>query len=64
MDRGIPEFNKVVAKREKQMARSLHRERLRGITKAIDNSKPIGYIYPINKKNKEAMIEGKISNLS
>jgi hypothetical protein len=59
MDRGIPEFNRLIARREYQLNKSLHRERLRATTKAIDNSVPIGYIYPINKKNKEALIEGK-----
>ena len=63
MDRAIPEFNKIVARREHQMSRSLHRDRLRNISKAIDNSMPIGYVYPINKKNKEAMIEGKFPPL-
>ena len=59
MDRAIPEFNKLIARREYQLNKSLHKQRLRGITKAIDNDVPDAYNYPINKRNKEFLIECK-----
>jgi len=42
----------------------MHKEKLRNVVKAVDNNLPITYTYPINKKNKEAMIEGKLDRFN
>ena len=59
MDRALPEFNRLIMKRQQLINKHFHREKLRNVVKAVDNSLPSTFIYPINKKNKEMMIEGK-----
>jgi hypothetical protein len=59
MDRGIPEFNRVVTRRQILLSKAMHREKLRNATKAVDNEPPDSIYYPINKRNKEHAIEGK-----
>ena len=59
MDRGIPEFNRVIIDREVRKNRVRHRSRLREVGSTIDQSPPIGYNYPINKAKKEQIVEGK-----
>jgi hypothetical protein len=59
MDRGIPEFNKVVTRRQILLSKAMHREKLRNATKAVDNELPDSVYHPINKRNKEHAIEGK-----
>lgn len=58
MDRAIPEVNKYVAKRQLSLVKALHKDKLKSMQKLVDNKLPTSYYFPINKKNKEQMIEG------
>jgi hypothetical protein len=53
MDRAIPEYNRVVFQRQISYQRKLHKERLRGMTPRIDNSKPFSVKFPISTANKD-----------
>ena len=63
MDRAIPEVSKLIAKRQLLLAKQKEKERLRSVQKLVDNGLPISYSYPINKRNKEQQIEGKLDRL-
>lgn len=41
MDRGIPEFNRLVVQRQNFVNKAVHKIKLRTIQKAIDNEMPL-----------------------
>ena len=59
MDRAIPEINRLTAKREHRRDQRLHRVNVRSVSKTIQNERPTSLHHPLNKKNKEQMVEGK-----
>jgi|LakMenEpi03Aug12_release.lakeMendotaPanAssembly.Ray.scaffolds.fasta_scaffold6118972_1 hypothetical protein len=42
--------------------KSLHKQKLQFMTKAVDNNPPYSYKNPLNKKSKEFKLEGKLLN--
>jgi hypothetical protein len=58
MDRAIPEINRIIVQRQVQQNKAFHRIKLRSVNKTINNDPPVSLSYPINKKNKEQMVEG------
>lgn len=40
-DRGIPEFNRLIAQRQNAVNRAFHTRRLRDMHKSIDNNEPV-----------------------
>jgi hypothetical protein len=54
MDRAIPEYNKLLARREYKINKHIHKVHLYNASKAIDNSLPISLSHPINRRAKEA----------
>jgi len=60
MDREILEPNRPVTKRMILLSKAMHRERLRNMTKAVDNELPDSALHPQNKKNKEHAVERKL----
>ena len=44
------------------MNKSLHKQKLQYMTKAVDNNPPYSYKNPLNKKSKEFKLEGKLLN--
>ena len=59
MDRALPEFNRVVCQRQRQVDRAHHQVKLRTIRPAINMAPPASTHHPINKLKKQMMIEGK-----
>ena len=59
MDRAIPEFNRVITKKLQDQQKKIHRDRVRSMSKRIDNEMPTAYHYPISNAKKEMIIEGK-----
>ena len=57
MDRAIPEINRVINKRQLQVAKRIHYKRINSVTRQIDNKKPSALGYPIIKLKKEQLIE-------
>lgn len=63
MDRAIPEFNKLVARREHLVNRFHHKHNIRSAAKIVDNNLPFSYVHPVNRKSKEAAQEGKCTGV-
>lgn len=61
MDRGIPEFNRLIVQRQTQVNKAHHHIKLRTVTGTINNSVPVSLKHPINKRNKEMMVEGNLN---
>lgn len=43
--------------------KSLHKQKLQYMTKAVDNNPPYSYKNPLNKKSKEFKLEGKLHHI-
>lgn len=50
MDRGIPEFNRPVIQRQIQYSRALHYNKLRTISKQVDNDLPHTLSISMNRR--------------
>jgi len=61
MDRALPEFNRLIVQRQMQVNKAHHHIKLRTVTAHINNSLPVSLQHPLNKKNKEMMVEGRKS---
>lgn len=61
MDRAICEGNRVVNSRAKKLNKIIHRQKVRSISKGVDNETPYSLTHPQNKRSKEFKIEGKLS---
>ena len=59
MDRAIPSVNRLIMKKEQKRDQVCHKTNLKSVSKTIQNDKPTCLQFPINKKNKEQMVEGK-----
>ena len=59
MDRALPEFNKLICQRQRQVDRAHHRIKLRTIRASINMEPPSSTAFPINKLKRQMMIEGK-----
>lgn len=60
MDRALPEFNRLIMQRQNQVNKAHHITKLRSVTAAVNNSTPVSLQHPINKRNKEMQIEGRL----
>ena len=58
MDRALPEFNRLIVQRQNQINKAHHQIKLRTVQASINNSVPVSLQHPINKRNKEMMVEG------
>ena len=59
MDRALPEFNRLIVQRNLKVNKAHHYSKLRNATALINNSTPVSLVNPVNKRNKEMMVEGK-----
>jgi len=55
----MPEFNTILHKKWISEAKRMHKRKIIGTQKCIDNSLPTACKYPIVKSKKELLIEGK-----
>ena len=63
MDRALPEYNTILHKKWINENRRIHKRKVLGSTKLIDNELPASMKYPLVKTKKELLIEGKFLNL-
>jgi hypothetical protein len=59
MDRAIPEFNRVITKKWQEQQKKVHKDKVRSVSKRIDNELPVACQYPISNAKKEMIIECK-----
>ena len=60
MDRAVP-TNEILQKRIIQTNKKIHAQAKKAVSKQIDNAQPISLNYPIIKKKKEKLVEGKLA---
>ena len=55
MDKAIPEFNRIIADRQKMINKQFHKQNLSKITKLVKNEMPVTMAQGIHKKGKDAV---------
>ena len=63
MDRGIPEYNRLVTKKWNEYTKRLHKQGIVHTRPQVDTSLPESLKYPIIKTKKEMINEGKVHSL-
>ena len=58
MDRALPEGNPIIHKRLMQQQLKRHKDRMKYMTKRVDNNLPVACYYPISNAKKDQIIEG------